>query len=244
MLEGRHAVEGALAGWWRVEGVVRADGSGWEPAAWSGLELRTRSKAELGELAGYPFHRGVLGLARQPEETPRAAELLRELAGRDGLVVVCPRLANAANAGAILRNSAALGADAVIFGEEGVSPFDRKSVRASSGALFRLPVRVADAGQVLRGLKAGGFRIFGADGGPQAEELPGRQVGAGPLALVIGSEDEGLGGFWSAACDELLRIPMSAGVDSLNAAAASALLLWELGRLREAAREDQESGEG
>ena len=113
--------------------------------------------------------------------------IVAELPG-DALIVVCPALADAANAGAIVRNAAALGAAAVVFGEEGVSPFERKAVRASAGALFRVPVRVADGGQILRCLKAGGFSMVGALCGNEAPELTGFEAPGGRLALVIGSE--------------------------------------------------------
>lgn len=240
VLEGRHAVEGALGGWWDVAGVLAGEECGWEPPHWAGLELLRRPRQELEELAGYPFHRGVLGLARQPEETADVASLMPELA-EDALVVVCPSLSDAANAGAILRNAAALGAAAVIFGREGVSPFERKAVRASAGALFRLPVRVADAGQTLRCLKAARFTLLGTACGEMVAPLDAVEPAPGRLALVIGSEADGLGPFWQAACDEFVRIPMTSGMDSINAAAASAVMLWELRRRREAA---QESGEG
>jgi tRNA G18 (ribose-2'-O)-methylase SpoU len=148
-------------------------------------------------------------------------------------------LADAAHAGAVLRNAAALGAGAVIFGAEGVSPFERESVRASDGALFRLPVRVADGGQVLRCLKAGGFSLVGTGCRERAAEVAGYDPPEGRVALVIGSEPDGLSSFWQAACDDLLKIPMASGMGSLNAVAASAVLLWEIGR-----RRGQESGDG
>lgn len=229
VLEGRHAVEAALAGWWEVEGVVAAHDSAWEPPLWSGLELLKLPRPELEALAGYAFHRGVLGLARLPRETSEVAKLLAGLE-EDACVVVCPRLADAANAGAIVRNAAALGAKAVIFGSDGVSPFARKAVRASAGALFRLPVRVADGGQVLRSLKAARFEMLGAELGEASGDVREVPAATGRRALVIGAEDDGLGPFWRAGCDRLVHIPMNAGMDSLNAAAASAVLLWELRR--------------
>lgn len=231
VLEGRHSVEGAIAGWWDVVGILAGEGCGWEPPTWSGLELLRGSREWVDAVAGYAFHRGVVGLARQPEETADVRGLMAELEP-DAVVVVCPGLADASNAGAVIRNAAALGAKAVIFGAEGVSPFERKAVRASSGALFRLPVRVADNGQVLRCLKAARFRIIGADSAGDAVELPALEAEEGRVALVIGSEADGLGLFWSSACDVRVRVPMASGMDSLNAAAASAVMLWELQRRR------------
>ncbi|GAA5483502.1 TrmH family RNA methyltransferase [Haloferula sargassicola] len=233
VLEGRHAVEAAISGWWDVQGILAAEDCEWNLPTWSGLELTRVERAMLEGVAGYAFHRGVLGLAKLPEERSDVAALMQEL-GADARVVVCPSLADAANAGAIVRNAAALGAQAVIFGEDGVSPYERKAVRSSSGALFRIPVRVADGGQVLRCLKAAKFTLIGADGSEDSEGLGGYEWREeGREALVIGSEEKGLTSFWKRACDALVKIPMASGMDSLNAAAASAVLLWEMKMARE-----------
>lgn len=237
VLEGRHAVEAAMTNWWDIVGVLAAEHTEWSPPDWSGLVVLKKERRFLEETAGYRFHRGVIGLAKQPEEVPQVQALMDEL-GPEATVVVCPRLADAANVGAIIRNAAALGAEGVILGAEGASPFDRKAVRASSGAVFRVPVRIADAGQILRCLKAAGFYLIGTSGGEEATELDETDEIEGRVALVIGSEADGLGSFWMKACDQLVRIPMQAGVESLNAAAASAVCLWELRRRRQSSDGD------
>ncbi|MBB5352995.1 tRNA G18 (ribose-2'-O)-methylase SpoU [Haloferula luteola] len=231
VLEGRHAVEGAISGWWDVQGILAADDCEWMLPIWSGLELTRVERKMLEQVAGYAFHRGLIALAKLPDERRDVASLMKELP-EDARVVVCPSLADASNAGAIVRNAAALGAQAVLFGDEGVSPYERKAVRASSGALFRIPIRVADGGQILRCLKAAKFRLVGADGGEETASLESCEWDEGRVALVIGSEDQGLNGFWKAACDVRVRIPMVSGVDSLNAAAASAVMLWEMKKAR------------
>jgi len=233
VLEGKHAVEGAIGGWWDVQGILAAEDCEWTPPVWSGRELTRVARTMIEEVADHRFHHGVLGLAKLPEERADVAALVGEL-GQDARVVVCPSLADAATAGAMVRNAAALGAQAVIFGDEGVSPYTRKAVRASGGALFRIPVRVADGGQVLRCLKAGKFALIGAHGGEDASALPEHEwTEEGRVALVIGNEERGLNGFWRRACDSLVKIPVNSGVDSLNAAAALALLLWEMKKARE-----------
>jgi tRNA G18 (ribose-2'-O)-methylase SpoU len=220
-----------LAGWWDVAGVLAGEECGWQPPDWSGLELLRLPRGEIEQIAGHAFHRGVIGLARQPEETRHLTSLFDELPS-DALIVVCPALADAANAGAVLRNAAALGAAAVIFSSEGVSPFERKAVRASAGALFRLPVRVGDGGQIVRCLKAGGFSLVAACGDERIPDVATYEPPPGRIALVIGGKTDGLGSFWKAFCDALVRVPMASGMDSLNVAAASAVLLWEIQRLR------------
>ena len=237
VLEGRQAVEGALGGWWDVAGVLAGEECSWLPPDWSGLDLLRKSREEIKEIAGDAFDHGVLGLARQPEETADVASLLGELSA-DAMIVVCPMLSDAGTVGAVIRSAAALGAEAVIFGAEGISPFERRAVQSSAGALFRLPVRVADGGQVMRCLKAGRFAMIGAANDGDAADLPADESTEGRVALIIGSESGGLGSFWEAACDVRVRVPAS-GLDSLDAAAASAVLLWELRRMRE-----QEGGEG
>lgn len=239
VLEGRHAVEGAMGGWWDIVGILAGEHCEWEPPEWSGLVVVRQDRESLESTAEHQFHRGVLGLARQPEEIADVQGLMSEL-DAEATIVVCPRLADATNVGAVMRNAAALGANAVIFGSEGTSPFDREAVRASNGALFRVPVRVADAGQILRCLKSSGFTLLGASGGPKATPLTEVAAVEGRVALVIGSEAEGLGSFWMKACDHLIRIPIESEMDSLNASAASAVCLWELQRLREAGLEDLE----
>ncbi len=226
VLEGRHAVEAAISGWWEVAGVVAGEDSPWEPPLWSGLEFLRRGRAELEEIAGYAFHRGILGLAKLPQEVGEVAKFLRDLE-LDARVVVCPRLADAASAGEIVRNAAALGAAAALFGAEGVSPFERKAVRSSTGSVFRIPVRIADGGQLLRSLLAASFELLGADAGEGSVDVRELPAAEGRRALVIGAEEDGLGPFWRSAVSHRVRIPMAEGADSLNAAAA---LLWELGR--------------
>lgn len=239
VLEGRHAVESAMTNWWDIVGVLAGEHSEWSPPEWSGLVVVREDRQTLEAIAGYRFHRGVLGLARQPEEVSDVQGLLSEL-GAESTVVVCPRLSDPSNVGAVIRNAAALGADAVLLGSEGASPFDRKAVRASSGALFGLQVRVADSGQILRCLKAAHFRLIGTTGEAEAGSLDATEPVDGRVALVIGSEADGLGSFWMKACDRLVRIPMAGGVDSLNAAAASAIFLWEMKRLRMIGQDEME----
>jgi TrmH family RNA methyltransferase len=152
--------------------------------------------------------------------------------------MVCPRLYDGLQVGSIIRNAAALGAQAVMIGREGVSPFERRSVRASSGAVFRIPVRVADGGQILRCLKMAGFQLIGRAVGEECVSLDRLELEPGRHAVIVGDED-GLGSFWKAACDSLVHIPMESGQDSLDPAAASSALLWELSRRRKEQAESE-----
>jgi TrmH family RNA methyltransferase len=230
ILEGSAAVEAAIGGWWEVPGVVAAEDTQWQAPVWSGLDLLRLPLPDEPEIADFVLHFGVVGLAKIPQETGEVAKFLAGLEP-NALVVVCPRLNEAADAGAIMRNAAAMGAAGILFSAEGVSPFERAAVRASAGAVFRLPVRVGDGGLLLRSLKAAKFEMLAALAGEGAEDVRELPPATGRRALVLSSEEGGLGAFWSAGCDRKVKIPMNeASVDSLGLVACSAVLLWELVR--------------
>lgn len=196
-MEGQATLEAALAGWWEVAGVMIDEAHPWEVPAWSGLEVVRRPLAELECLGSTARHAGVLGLARVPAETAEVANFARSLEP-DALLVVCPKLVDPEFAGVMTRHAEAIGAAGVLFGSDGVSPFGSTAIAASEGAVFRLPVRVADGGLILRSLKAAAVDLTGWEAGEFAtagEGLSGRR------ALVVGDPEAGLGPFWRAACD-------------------------------------------
>lgn len=197
LLEGRSAVEAALAGWWEVAGVMIDESHPWEVPAWSGLEVERTTAAELAGLGDPGRHGGVLGLAREPAESREVAVFCKSLEA-GALLVVAPRLVDPVRAGRLMARAESAGAGGVLFGAEGASPFGAEAIGASGGAVFRLPVRVADSGQLLRSLKAAAVDLTGwePDGGPAA---PGPS--SGRRALVLGDPVAGLGPFWRAACD-------------------------------------------
>lgn len=197
LLEGQAILEAALAGWWDVAGVVLDEERTWEVPAWSGLEVIRAPACELERLGDPARHDGVLGLARMPAETAEVATFARSLEA-DALLVVCPKLVDPGFAGRMTRQAEAIGAAGVLFGMDGASPFGPLAVAASEGAVFRLPVRVADGGLILRSLKAAGVDLTGWEAGgiPGAGDLV-----SGRRALVVGDPEAGLGPFWRAACD-------------------------------------------
>jgi tRNA G18 (ribose-2'-O)-methylase SpoU len=176
-------------------------------------------------LTGYRVHRGALAsLARRP--LPEVAELI---AGRRR-VVVLEDLVDHANVGAIFRCAAALGVDAVVLSPRCADPLYRRSVKVSMGAVFAIGyARMTGWYDGLADLKAAGFRVLALTPDETATPIGAALGRAGDrVALVFGTEGDGLTGRWLREADESVRIPMNpaaraAGVDSLNVVAAAAI---------------------
>ena len=184
----------------------------------------------LEELIGFEMFQGVLAVARIPAGC-RPAELLarrpspRLFAAADGLT-------NAENIGVLVRNCAAFGVDGLFVGESCASPYLRRAVRNSMGAIFQLPVVETDnLVHTLHELRALGVRCIAAHPHTDQGEL-GRANFTRDCCIVFGSEGPGISGPVLAACDEAVAIPMSPTVDSLNVASAAAVFLYEAQRQR------------
>jgi tRNA G18 (ribose-2'-O)-methylase SpoU len=176
-------------------------------------------------LTGYRVHRGALAsLARRP--LPEVAGLI---AGRRRIVVL-EDLVDHANVGAIFRCAAALGVDAVVLSPRCADPLYRRSVKVSMGAVFAIPyARMTGWYDGLADLKAAGFRALALTPDESATPISAALSRAGnQVALVFGTEGDGLTPRWLREADEAVRIPMNraaraAGVDSLNVVAAAAI---------------------
>ncbi len=200
--------------------------------------------ARLEELTGFELTRGALAAFRRPP-LPDPHELLRG-AHR---VAVLEDITNHTNVGAIFRSAAALGLDAVFVTPGCYDPFYRRAVRVSMGTVFQIPwarlgddVEGANAhGNVARAggwthtglalLHEAGFKVAAMALSPTAISLDDPQLNAEErLAIVLGTEGEGLSPVTIEAADYTVRIPMHHDVDSLNVAAASAVAFWQLRR--------------
>ena len=183
--------------------------------------------------------------------TDRAATALSETAAPQGLVAVCrfldvplvdaipdgTRLAvlladirDPGNAGTVLRSADAAGADAVVLAGDSVDPYNGKTVRASAGSLFHLPVvRGAGLDAALTAARAAGLAVLAADGAGERDldDLPEL---AGPTAWLFGNEAWGLPAELGARADARVRIPISPRAESLNLAAAAAVCLFASAR--------------
>ena len=146
----------------------------------------------------------------------------------DPLLLACVGLQDPGNLGTIIRSAEAFGASGVLLGEKTVSPFNPKVVRSAAGSLLRLPVVKAETASALHNLRAGGIKLIGtsAQGGMPVSEADLR----GKVTVFIGSEGAGLGREIIQQMDEVITIPHSPKVDSLNAAMAASIVLYEAAR--------------
>lgn len=183
----------------------------------------------LERIAGCRMHQGIMAVGRIPPE-PALEDLLDSLPSPI-LLAALDGLAHAQNVGVLLRNCAAFGVQAVIVGPTTCSPWLRRAVRNSMGAVFQLPIlHPADLAAPCAALRARGVSVLGTD--PHAATALTRCDLGTDLCIVFGEEDAGIS---PAVCEQLtLRagVPMKPGVDSLNVASAAAVVLYEVRRQR------------
>ena len=178
-------------------------------------------------ITGYRVHRGALAsLGRKP--LPAVSAVI----GSARRIVVLEDLVDHGNVGAIFRCAAALGVDAVVLSPRCADPLYRRSVKVSMGAVFAIPyARMTDWYDGLSSLRKAGFRVLALTPDERATPISSALSdtdGAGRVALLLGTEGDGLSSRWLREADEAVRIPMSpaargAGVDSLNVVAAAAI---------------------
>jgi TrmH family RNA methyltransferase len=177
-----------------------------------------RSAAKISDLE---TPTGIVAVAR-PQLSP-----LTRLLERDGVVLVLADLNDPGNAGALIRSAEAFGANGVAFGSLGVDPFHPKVVRSAMGSLFRVPLAAVDPVDLQKAAPGAGFEAIGlaAGGDPVGSaSWPGRCL------LIVGHERHGLGR-WEGLCAGRRGIPMRPGAESLNAAVAGSIALFDaLGR--------------
>ena len=197
-----------------------------------GLPIYTAPLPVLTELTGFPLTRGVLCAMRR-----RPLLSLSEAVQKAARVVVLENIMNPTNLGAIFRSAAALGMDAVLLTHGCADPLYRRAVRVSMGTVFQIPW--AFLGETpddwphpgLEQLRALGFQTVAMALDDRAISVTDpRLAQAERLAIVLGTEGDGLAPQTVADCDWTAKIPMSHGVDSLNVAAAGAVAFWQLGR--------------
>lgn len=176
----------------------------------------------LAALTGYTLTRGVLCAMRRPD-LPQVEEICRD-ARR---IVVIDGVVDTTNIGAIFRSAAALGIDAVLLTRNSCDPLNRRAVRVSMGSVFLVPWTWMDG--TIRDLAQLGFRTAAMALTDHSISIDHPSLVTEPrLAIVMGTEGEGLPRETIAQADYVVRIPMAHGVDSLNVAAAAAVAFWQL----------------
>ena len=192
----------------------------------------TADREMLTELTGFELTRGVLCAFRRP--APRPVEELCKNARR---VAVLEGIVDSTNVGAIFRSAAALNMDAVLINPSCCDPLCRRAVRVSMGTVFQVPwgqLGETPADWPEKGmdiLHSLGFKTAAMALSDRSVSIDDEQLAKEPkLAIVLGTEGDGLAAGTIASCDYTVKIPMSHGVDSLNVAAASAVAFWQLGK--------------
>ena len=192
----------------------------------------TTDREMLAELTGFELTRGVLCAFRRP--APRPVEELCKNARR---VAVLEGIVDSTNVGAIFRSAAALNMDVVLINPSCCDPLCRRAVRVSMGTVFQVPwgqLGETPADWPEKGmdiLHSLGFKTAAMALSDRSVSIDDEQLAKEPkLAIVLGTEGDGLAAGTIASCDYTVKIPMSHGVDSLNVAAASAVAFWQLGK--------------
>lgn len=210
------------------------------------LEQRPGGPDLLGALAdrGVPVHQttrrhlDAAQDARSPQPIltlvrwrPRELDDLIQAAGDEALLVVIEGIQDPGNLGSIVRSADAAGVSGLVVGGDSADPTHPRSVRATAGSLFRMPLAQVEPLEALTSLRDRGYRSLGS--APSAAERYDKANWSGPLALVLGREGSGLSPETLEAVDGTVGIPMRAGVDSLSVGAAAAVLLFAAARRRE-----------
>jgi len=229
LLEGAHGIEAALAAGGRPATVFAtaeaavAHEALLEAARGAGAEVSVVAAPLLAGLAQTVTSQGLVAVV------PSVVRSLDGLPAAPRLVCVLAEVRDPGNAGTVLRAADAFGADALVTTAGSVDLESPKAVRASAGSLFHLPVVAGAAWPALAAaLRGRGLVLVGAD--PHAEATVERVPLERPCALVLGSEAHGLPGQVRADLDQMVRLPQYGRAESLNLAAAAAVLLYECAR--------------
>lgn len=186
------------------------------------IPVYTGDRQLLSELTGYTLTRGVLCAMRRPPERS-----LEEVCRDARRLVVIDGVVDTTNIGAIFRSAAALGIDAVLLTRNSCDPLNRRAVRVSMGSVFLVPWTWLD--EPVSSLSRLGFKTAAMALTDNSVSIDHPALRSEPrLAIVMGTEGDGLPKETIAETDYVVRIPMSHNVDSLNVAAAAAVAFWEL----------------
>ena len=190
------------------------------------MPVYTGSRELLHTLTGYKLTRGVLCAMRRPE-----LPSLGEVCAGASRICVIDGVTDTTNIGAIFRSAAALGIDGVVLTPDSCDPLNRRSVRVSMGSVFLVPWTMLKPGDPSAQLHEMGFRTAAMALSADSVPVDHPALMEEPrLAIIMGTEGDGLPAEVISGADYVVRIPMSHNVDSLNVAAAAAVAFWQLRR--------------
>ncbi|MFP7835205.1 23S rRNA (guanosine(2251)-2'-O)-methyltransferase RlmB [Marisediminicola sp. LYQ134] len=203
-----------------------------------GLPILEVMRPELDRLAGFDSVHQGLALKVPPYEYAHPGELLDKIIsrGQKPLLVALDGITDPRNLGAIIRSVAAFGGQGVIVPQRRSVGLTASAWKTSAGAAARTPVAMAaNLTQTLKSFKERGVFVLGLDGEGDVD-LPGLSWATEPLVVVVGSEGKGLSRLVTETCDAVVSIPISASTESLNAGIAASVTLYEIQKLRAAAK--------
>lgn len=184
------------------------------------------SPAVLAKIAFGDRDDGVVGIVRTPSVALDAL-----IVGADPLIIVTDSVEKPGNLGAILRTADGVGADAIVVADPRTDPWNPNVIRASLGTIFDVSLAVSDPGTVIAWLRSRAVRLITAE--VDAAQSHTDADLTGPIAIVVGSEADGLGPLWLAEERSPVRIPMHGRADSLNVSVATAIIAYEARRQRD-----------
>jgi tRNA G18 (ribose-2'-O)-methylase SpoU len=190
------------------------------------IDVYIGEKKLLETIVGHDLHQSIMGLGLVPEHVHSG--MITERREKRALYVLVDGITNAENMGVIVRNCVCFNVGALLVLPNSCDPYLRRSVRNSMGNIFQLPIiYIRDTESEIRMLKESGIRFIAAH--PHASSVAIQDAGkAARSCIVLGAEGHGISAEVLELCDEFVTIPMRPGVDSLNVASASAVMLWEL----------------
>jgi RNA methyltransferase, TrmH family len=201
-----------------------------------GTEVTLVEDRALASLSDAVSPAGIVALCRFVDRP--LAHVLDPEGRAPALVAICADVRDPGNAGTVIRTADAAGADAVVLTGSSVDLYNPKTLRASVGSAFHLPIAVEpDVGRAVEAARAAGLTVLAADGAGEVDLHQDHPVLAGPTAWLFGNEAWGLTPEVAALADHRVRIPLHGRAESLNLATAAALCLYESTRAR--ARREQ-----
>ncbi|WKZ48676.1 MAG: RNA methyltransferase [Anaerolineales bacterium] len=225
LVEGFDEIQLALAAGHKPQTVLSAPQIASRHLTFSHAEALTVSRAVFEKISYRENPDGWLAVFPIPRTTLSDLKL-----SKTPLVIVAESVEKPGNLGAILRTADAAGVDALLVCDSRVDVWNPNVVRASRGAVFCVPVVECDNASALERLKGGAIRVAAAS--PAGDEVYSNVDLSQPVAIAVGTEDEGLSDFWMTNADVKLKIPMLGKVNSLNVSVSTALILYEAVRQR------------